>query len=145
MSKGVSASLQLVSQPLEGKLPAYPKLSFGIIDVRDVARAHIAAMLRPEANGERFICGGDVLWMDEMGAVLRKALPDRKLPKGTLPNWLVRAFATVNPPLRQVLPELGQKRGYSNEKLKRVLGIEPIPADEAIMASAESLIRVGAV
>ena len=145
MSADVSSSLQLVSQPLEGKLPAFPKLSFGIIDVRDVARAHIEAMVRPEAVGERFICGGDVLWMDEMGAVLREAFPDRKIPKGTLPNWLVRLFSRVNPPLKQVLPELGKKRGYTNEKLKAVLGIEPIPADEAIIASAKSLIEVGAV
>ncbi|WP_018148947.1 SDR family oxidoreductase [Henriciella marina] len=145
MSKDVSSSLQLVSQPLEGKLPAFPKLSFGIIDVRDVARAHIEAMLRPEANGERFICAGDLLWMEEMGEVLRKAFPDRKIPKGTLPNWVVRLFAMANPPLKQTLPELGKKRAYSNEKLKTVLGIDPIPADEAIRASAESLIKVGAV
>mgnify|MGYP003132901032 FL=1 len=145
MSKDVSSSLQLVSQPLEGKLPAFPKLSFGVIDVRDVARAHIEAMLRPEANGERFICGGDILWMDEMGEVLRKAFPDRKIPKGTLPNWLGRLFAQLNPPLKQVLPELGKKRAYSNEKLKTVLGINPIPADEAVIASAKSLIKVGAV
>lgn len=145
MSKDVSSSLQLVSQPLEGKLPAFPKLSFGVIDVRDVARAHIEAMLRPEANGERFICAGDILWMDEMGEVLRKAFPDRKIPKGTLPNWLVRLFAQLNPPLKQVLPELGKKRAYSNEKLKTVLGIDPIPADEAVVASAKSLIKVGAV
>lgn len=145
MSKDVSSSLQMISQPLEGKLPAYPKLSFGIIDVRDVARAHVEAMTNPRAVGERFICGDDVLWMEEMGAVLRKALPDRKLPKGTLPNWLVKLFANVNPPLKQILPELGRKRSYSNEKLRTVLGIDPIPAEEAIRASAESLIKVGAV
>ncbi|RIJ24220.1 aldehyde reductase [Henriciella barbarensis] len=145
MSADVSSSLQLVSQPLEGKLPAFPKLSFGVIDVRDVARAHIEAMERPEAVGERFICGGDVLWMDEMGEVLRKAFPDQKIPKGTLPNWLVRLFAQINPPLKQVLPELGKKRAYSNKKLKTVLGIDPIPADEAIIASAKSLIELDAV
>ena len=83
--------------------------------------------------------------MDEMGEVLRKAFPDRKIPKGTLPNWLVRLFAQLNPPLKQVLPELGKKRAYSNEKLKTVLGINPIPADEAVIASAKSLIKVGAV
>ena len=145
MSEDVSSSLQLISQPLEGKLPAFPKLSFGIIDVRDVARAHVEAMTNPRAVGERFICGAEVLWMEEMGEVLRKALPSRKIPKGTLPNWLVKLFARVNPPLKQILPELGRKRTYSNEKLRTVLGIEPIPAEEAIRASAESLIKVGAV
>lgn len=145
MSEDVSSSLQLITQPLEGKLPAYPKLSFGIIDVRDVAEAHAVAMTKPGAAGERFLLGEKTMWMSEMGEVLRAAHPERKLPKGELPNWLVRIFATVNPPLRQILPELGRSRAFSNDKLKTVLGITPIPAEETIKASSESLIRLGVV
>ncbi|MEQ8557883.1 MAG: aldehyde reductase [Henriciella sp.] len=145
MSEDVSTSLQIVSQPLEGKLPAYPKICFGIIDVRDVAEAHARAMTLPEAAGERFLLSDKVMWMEEMGQVLREAYPDRKVPKGTLPNWLVRAASWFNPPLKQILPELGHDRQVSNEKLKRVLGITPIPAEDAIRASADSLIRLGVV
>ncbi|WP_084399338.1 SDR family oxidoreductase [Henriciella aquimarina] len=145
MSEDVSSSLQVVSQPLQGKLPAFPKLSFGIIDVRDVAEAHARAMILPEAAGERFIVGDRVMWMQEMGEVLRTAFPDRKIPKGELPNWLVRLMANLNPPLKQILPELGKKRNFSNDKLRNVLGIMPIPSEDAIKASAESLIRLGVV
>lgn len=145
MSEDVSSSLQLISQPLEGKLPAFPKLSFGVIDVRDVAEAHVRAMTLDGAAGERCIVGDEVLWMEEIGEVMRKAFPDRKIPKGTLPNWAVRLFSNLNPTLKQILPELGKERNYSNEKLKSVLGITPIPAEDAIRASAESLIRLGVV
>ena len=145
MSEDVSSSLQLISQPLEGKLPAYPKLSFGIVDVRDVAEAHLRAMTSAEAAGKRFIVGDRVMWMEEVGAVLREAYPDRKIPKGVLPNWLVRLLSFANPPLKQILPELGQERDFSNDRLKQVLGITPIPAEDAIRASADSLIRLGAV
>jgi dihydroflavonol-4-reductase len=143
MSGDVSASLELVTQPMQNKVPAFPKLTFGIVDVRDVALAHVAAMEKPEAAGERFILGDKVLSFTEIGDVLREAYPDRKLPKGELPSWLVRMLTVVNPTLKQILPELGKNRGFNNEKSRRVLGIDYIPAKDAILASTNSLIELG--
>ncbi|MEQ9317173.1 MAG: aldehyde reductase [Henriciella sp.] len=145
MSADVSSSLQLISQPLEGKLPAYPKMSFGVVDVRDVAEAHARAMTQDGVAGERFIVADKVMWLEEIGGVLREAYPDRKIPKGTLPNWAVHLFSNLNPTLKQILPELGKERNYSNDKLKSVLGITPIAAEDAIRASADSLIKLGVV
>lgn len=143
MSADVSASLELVQQPMQGKLPAFPKLTFGVVDVRDVAKAHVEAMERPEAAGERFLIGEAVLTFTEIGEILRSAYPDRKLPKGELPSWLVRLLSNVQPVLKQILPELGKTRSYSNEKSKRMLGLDYIPAKDAILASTESLIKLG--
>ncbi len=145
MSADVSASLELVQQPMQGKLPAFPKLTFGVVDVRDVALAHVAAMEKPEAAGERFIVGDRVLSFTDIGAVLREAYPDRKLPKGELPSWLVKMLTVVNPTLKQIVPELGKNRGFTNEKSQRMLGIDYIPAKEAILASTNSLIELGAL
>ncbi|WP_300377708.1 aldehyde reductase [Henriciella sp.] len=145
MSADVSSSLELITQPMARKLPAYPKLSFGVIDVRDVAEAHVCAMTLPEAAGERFLLGERMLQFEEIGEILQRAYPDRKLPKGTLPNWVVKLAAFFNPPLKQVIPELGRERAFSNDKLKRVLGITPIPAENAIRESAASLVRLGVV
>lgn len=143
MSGDVSASLELVTQPMMNKVPAFPKLTFGIVDVRNVATAHVAAMEKPEAAGERFIVGDRVLTFTEIGDVLRDAYPDRKLPKGELPSWLVRMLTVVNPSLKQILPELGKHRGFTNTKSKSVLGIDYIPAKDAILASTNSLIELG--
>ena len=143
MSGDVSASLELVTQPMLNKVPAFPKLTFGIVDVRDVALAHVAAMEAPEAAGERFLVGDKILSFTEIGAILREAYPDRKLPKGELPSWLVRMLTLVNPTLKQVVPELEKERSFSNEKSKRVLGLDYIPAKEAVLASTNSLIDLG--
>ncbi|MEL7112115.1 MAG: NAD-dependent epimerase/dehydratase family protein [Pseudomonadota bacterium] len=143
MSGDVSASLELVTQPMMNKVPAFPKLTFGIVDVRDVAAAHVAAMETPEAAGERFIVGERVLTFTEIGEVLREAYPDRKLPKGELPSWLVKMLTVVNPTLKQIVPELGKHRGFTNQKSKSVLGIDYIPAKDAILASTNSLIELG--
>lgn len=143
MSGDVSASLELVTQPMMNKVPAFPKLTFGIVDVRDVAAAHVAAMEKPEAAGERFIVGERVLTFTEIGEVLREAYPNRKLPKGELPSWLVKMLTVVNPTLKQIVPELGKHRGFTNQKSKSVLGIDYIPAKDAILASTNSLIELG--
>ncbi|MBO0155327.1 aldehyde reductase, partial [Vibrio parahaemolyticus] len=50
-----SHSVQSVIQMLSGQIKACPKLTFGYVDVRDVADLHIKAMLSPAAKGERFI------------------------------------------------------------------------------------------
>lgn len=143
MSGDVSASLELVTQAMQNKVPAFPKLTFGIVDVRDVAKAHVEAMERPDAAGERFLVGNEVLSFSEIGAVLREAFPDRKLPKGELPSWLVKLMVPLNPTLKQILPELGKRRAYSNAKAREKLGIEFIPAKEAIVASAKTLVDLG--
>lgn len=143
MSGDVSASLELVTQPMLNKVPAFPKLTFGIVDVRNVAAAHVAAMEKPEAAGERFIIGERVLTFTEIGDILREAYPNRKLPKGELPSWLVRMLTVVNPTLKQIVPELGKHRSFTNEKSRSVLGIDYIPAKDAILASTNSLIELG--
>ncbi|MEO1305368.1 MAG: aldehyde reductase [Pseudomonadota bacterium] len=143
MSGDVSASLELVTQPMLNKVPAFPKLTFGIVDVRDVALAHVAAMEKPDAAGERFIVGERVLSFTQIGDVLREAYPGRKLPKGELPSWLVRMLTLVNPTLKQIVPELEKERSFSNEKSKTMLGIDYIPAEDAILASTNSLIDLG--
>lgn len=143
MSGDVSASLELVTQPMLNKVPAFPKLTFGIVDVRDVALAHVAAMEKPEAAGQRFLVGDKILSFTQIGEILREAYPDRKLPKGELPSWFVRLLTLVNPTLKQIVPELEKERSFSNEKSKRVLGLDYIPAKEAVLASTNSLIDLG--
>jgi hypothetical protein len=40
---------------MDGAVPGSPRLSFGVVDVRDVADLHIRAMTHPAAEGERFL------------------------------------------------------------------------------------------
>src|SRR5262249_27573392 len=47
-----------------------PALEFGVVDVRDVARAHIAAGFTPTAHG-RYITNSETLSMMQVGKALR--------------------------------------------------------------------------
>jgi hypothetical protein len=45
--------------------------------------------------------------------------------------------------VRQILPELGKRRNATGEKARRLLGWAPRSPEEAIVATAESLVRLG--
>jgi nucleoside-diphosphate-sugar epimerase len=64
------------------------------------------------------------------------------VPKRVLPNWMVRTAALFDRTARQIVPDLDQDRRASNAKARSVLGWEPRSNDEAILATAESLIAL---
>lgn len=57
LSRSGCSSVGLIAQLLTGKIPGTPDLYMNTVDVSDVARAHIRAIVEPEAAGERFILG----------------------------------------------------------------------------------------
>ena len=141
-----SSSIQLLKQMLLGAMPGCPRLYFGVVDVRDVAELHLRAMTHPAAAGERFLAaGGNFMSMFEIATVLKSRMGEagRKAPARQLPDWLVRTTALFSPALRQVLPELGKVKNGSSEKARRVLGWMPRSNEDAIVATAESLLRLG--
>jgi nucleoside-diphosphate-sugar epimerase len=141
-----STSVMLVQRLMDGAVPGNPQIYFGIVDVRDVADLHILAMTHLNAGGERFLAvAGDFMSILEIANVLRSRMgtAGRKVPTRQLPNWLVRIAALRDPAVKQILPELGKKKNGSNEKARRVLGWTPRSSEEAIVATAESLLRLG--
>jgi dihydroflavonol-4-reductase len=127
-------------------MPGAPRIYFGIVDVRDVADLHLRAMAHPSAKGERFIAvSGDSISMVDIARMLRARLGTsaRRVPRFQLPDWTVRLAARRDPSVRQLLPLLGKIRNATSEKARRVLGWSPRSNEEALVATAESLIRFG--
>lgn len=141
-----SASILLVQKLMEGTIPGCPRLWFGVVDVRDVADLHLRAMTHPAASGERFLAiSGDAVRIVEMGAILKQRMGDgaRRVPSRELPNWLVRLAALRDPAIKLILPELGKKKNATGEKARRLLGWSPRSREDAIVATAESLVGLG--
>ena len=141
-----STSIELVKRMMEGALPALPRITFGVVDVRDVADLHLKAMTAPEAAGERFLAvTGDFLSLREMALLLKKGMGDaaRRVPVRELPDWLLRLVALVDKSAGQIVPELGKRKNATNEKARRVLGWTPRSAEEAVVSTADSLLRLG--
>jgi nucleoside-diphosphate-sugar epimerase len=141
-----STSILLVQRLMDGAMPGCPKLYFGVVDVRDVADLHLRAMTDPAARGERFLAvAGDFMSIRDMTRALKSRLGTaaRRVPTLQLPNWLVRLAALRDPAVKQILPELGKRKNATSEKARRVLGWAPRSNEEALVATAESLMRLG--
>lgn len=141
-----SSSILLVQRLMDGALPGCPKMTFGVVDVRDVADLHLRAMESPAAKGERFLAvSGEFMPMVEMARALKKHLGDkaRRVPTRQVPNWVVRLFSLVDPAAKQILPELGRHKAASSDKARRVLGWSPRSNEESVVATGESLVRLG--
>jgi len=141
-----STSILLVQRLMDGAMPGCPRLRFGVVDVRDVADLHIRAMTNPAAKGERFLAvAGDFMWIREIADVLKARLGAlaKRVPTRQLPNWLVRVAAIADPAVKQIIPELGKTKNATNEKAKRVLGWAPRSRQDALVATAESLMQLG--
>jgi dihydroflavonol-4-reductase len=140
-------SVGLVQSLMKGRYPAMPDFSVPVADVRDVAEAHVLAMTIPQAAGERFIIAGEALSIKDIVKVLKRDFPayGKKLPTFVLPNWLAGFASRFDPGLKLIAAELGRDARISNEKARRLLGWKPRSEEEAIRASAESLIAAGLV
>ncbi len=141
-----STSILLVQRLMDGSMPGLPKLYFAGVDVRDVADLHLRCMTNPAAKGERFLAvAGETMSIRDMALILRAKMGDaaKKVPTRELPNWVVRLVALTDAEIRSVTPELGKKKSCTNAKAKRMLGWAPRSNEECVVATAESLVRLG--
>jgi len=128
-----------------------PALTFPIVDVRDVAEAHLRALALPreKTEGRRFILSHEEkLSLLDMSAVLR----DEFAPMGyrpsamPMPKWFARVGALFLPELHTLLPLWGRAgASFDAEPARSVLGIEFRDARDAVRLSAYSAVHFGVV
>ncbi len=143
-----STSIVIVQRILGGSMPGLPHMTFGVVDVRDVADLHLRAMTDPSAKGQRFLAvAGAFLTLKEIAQILKTRLGDaaRRASTRELPDWLVRLASLADSSVRQVVPELGKTKNATSEKARRLLGWSPRSREDALVATAESLIKLGLV
>ena len=148
MGREISGANHIVQRMLDGEMPGYPRLWIPIVDVRDVAHAHVLAMTASGAAGERIlISSGPAIAMEQIGAILKThfGAAARRVPTRFIPNLVLRAAAVFSPDLRSVAADLDRVKTVPNEKAQRVLGWEPRPSEDAVVAAAESMIAKSVV
>lgn len=141
-----STSILLVQRLMDGALPGVPRLYFGAVDVRDVAWMHIECMTNPAAKSQRFLAvAGDFLSMKEIANILKRRMgaAAKRVPTFQLPDFMVRMAAKRDAAVASILPELGKRKNGTNEKARRLLGYKPISNEECIVATAESMVKLG--
>ncbi len=143
MGREISGANHIAQRMLNGEMPAFPNLFIPIVDVRDVALAHVLAMEARGAAGERFlISNGPALAMKEIGETIRAAVGDAasKVPTSVMPDAMMRAIGLFRADVHPFLHDLGYAKRTSNSKAREQLRWTPRDAREAIAAAAQSMV-----
>ena len=130
---------------LNGKFPAYVDTGLNLVDVSEVARAHVLA-LTTGTPGRRYILGGENLTLkqilDKMSAITGIPSPAVKIPfvvaatYAFFEEWITGRFRGKEP--RATLEEvrMGRKKMYaSSAHAEAELGFRILPVDGAMRAA----------
>ncbi|WP_298918996.1 NAD-dependent epimerase/dehydratase family protein [uncultured Algimonas sp.] len=139
------ASLGVVRQIMNGEFPAVPKLAYPVVDVRDCAAIHVAAMSAPDAAGRRLMAAGQTLSFKEIGEILEGEFPQAKLPRMEAPNFMLRLMSIFDDRIKSILPDLGHTAHADSAYVTSMTGVVPRPAKESVLASARDLVANGGV
>jgi len=132
---------------LNGKFPAYVDTGLNLVDVSEVARAHVLALTRG-APGRRYILGGENLTLkqilDKMSAITGIPSPRVKIPFAVaatyafFEEWITGRIRGKEP--RATLEEvrMGRKKMFaSSARAQQELGFKIVPVYKAMRAAVE--------
>ena len=109
------------------KFPGMPKINFPIVDVRDVALAHLRAIEVEEAKNQRFILNSKGAWFVEIAAALKSVFGQYyKIKDSELKYCTIKIASIFDKSIKLILPMWGKKNKLENSKSKDILGIEYI-------------------
>jgi len=137
----ISTSMDFLDSILRGSIPKVPPTGFEVVDVRDVAEAHVTALERNELAGQRILLAAGYRTMKQIAEVVQQAFPDRKVPTDEMPRWLVHVFARFIPGMRTVERNLGVQRQMDGSVGETLLVDGYRSPDESIATGARSILE----
>jgi dihydroflavonol-4-reductase len=132
---------------LKGKFPAYVETGLNLVDVRECALGHVAALEKGK-SGERYILGGENLTLkqilDKLGAISGLPSPNIKLPyfvayaAGLVDQTVSGRWLGREPRATVETVRMGKKKMWaSSAKAERELGWRTAPVDKALRRAIE--------
>ncbi len=147
--RGTSESFRLIRQLGSGKLKAgMPRLGLGVVDVRDLAEAHVRGGFTPEARGRYIVSGHDTDYFELAAALIERYGDDYPIPRRSLPKPLVWLFGplTDKTTTRAVVARnVGLPWKGDNRKGVRELGLSYRPMEESMNDFFQQMIDNGVV
>lgn len=144
-----STSIDTLRSLGNGRLwPGVPQMRLGWVDVRDVARAHVAAAFRADAEGRHIISNGEPTML-EVATILKKHFGKRyKFPFFELPKVIVKWFgrlmdASAKP--RFIEQNVGHPLKFDNSRSKQRLGLQYHPLEQTFVDHFQQLIDDGLI
>lgn len=144
-SASQSASIDTLVQMGDGRLlMGVPNLTYGVVDVREVAQAHLLAAFRPEASGRHILVATDITMLG-IANILRRHYGNRyPFPRFQVPKLMAWTFGPlVGPVTRKFISRnVGHKVKFDNRR-SRELGVQYRPAQETFVEHFQQVIDDG--
>ena len=141
MDSNYGTSLRLVEQFLSGEFPAYPDINLPAVDVRDVARMHVAAISNDDTIGERFAANSGAIYLVDAAKTLAEEYPEKNMKVRKAPDFLIKIAARFDGRMAQAAGNLGHNADVDASKAERIMGFTYIPTRDALLASAAYITR----
>jgi dihydroflavonol-4-reductase len=149
LSPGLNTSNAIFADLLGGAYPGIMRLTWGLVDVRDVARAHIEAIERPGASG-RYLCAAGTISMRDVVALLAEAgYQDYKLPRLGLDcavgDYAVRLSSYFQPKGvgSYLRTHIGRTPRFDTTKIQEELGLRYRPLPDTIRDTVADVVAQG--
>src|SRR5579884_568304 len=138
---------RIVVDFLKRKFPAYVETGLNLVDVRECARGHVAALENGKA-GQRYILGGEDLTLkqilDKLSQITGLPSPSIKLPyifafaAGVVDEAVTGLLLRREPHATIDTVRMGKKKMFaSSAKAERELGWKIVPIDSALRRAVE--------
>ncbi len=138
--EGVSQNMIL--NLIRGKYPVLPDIYFTVVDVRDLAKIHVEALLKRESDNSRLIVTSEksVSFLDISRTL--KNIGFRKSPTKLVPSFLIKTLALFNKDMR--ITSMMIKKGYFEVDISKTISIfnwEPTPLEKTLLDMTRSFER----
>ena len=138
---------RIVVDFLKKKFPAYVDTGLNLVDVRECARGHLAA-LEKGRSGERYILGGENLTLkqilDKLSEITGLPSPKIKVPyamalaTGVVDEVVTGRVLRREPRVTIDAVRMGRKKMFvTSAKAERELGWKAVPVDDALRRAVE--------
>ena len=123
--------------------PFVPRISYPIVDVRDIGALLVAAMRAPDVGGRRLLAAADTIDLVDIGRHLATSFPQFawRIPTGTSPDWFTWLLSFLDPKMKQFFPDLETRPEMDSTYVTQLTGVKFRSSREAIYAMAESLVK----
>lgn len=123
-----------------------PRWGMGVVDVRDVAQAHLAAAFIKSAEGRHIVNGSNSDFFEMAQCLVEKYGEDYPIPRKTVPKWLIWL---IGPMINKAMTRKAVSRNVDvpfradNSKSMRELGVTYRPLKESMEEMFQQFVDSG--
>ena len=135
-------SLNVARKLLTGKMPGIPNVNIVCVDVRDVAKHHLQAMVLAEAEGKRFISAHarPVSYL-ELATYLKQAGYELVTTR-QIPTWFMRVLAWFNKEAKALLAYLDTSISCNNTLTRKLFNWSPVAFEQTVLDMGDTVSAV---